>query len=101
MKHTLDYQIEKHPLQTVLGPIEKEEKKLDERIQDIYSHVLSAKAEAAREPKAQKKYERMQMRHASLERQIFVVRARRYAVEQEMLQDIVRKADVVSSSYSV
>jgi hypothetical protein len=99
LKHTLDYQIEMHPLQKVLAPIVKEEKKLEGRIRDMASAVSSALASATSDAKAQKKYEKLQIKHASLERQIFAVRRRMYAIEQDMLQSIVKKADVVRRTF--
>ncbi|KAF8621479.1 hypothetical protein AX15_007769 [Amanita polypyramis BW_CC] len=98
VEHTLDYQVANHRLQKVLTPIVKEVMKLEERINDQSMRVSSALSDAIREPKAQKTYERMQAKLASLERQISAVRARKYAFEQEMLQDIVRKADVICTT---
>ncbi|KAF8331588.1 P-loop containing nucleoside triphosphate hydrolase protein [Amanita rubescens] len=98
LKHTLDYQIEMHPLQKVLAPIVKEEKKLEGRIRDMASAVSSARASATSDAKAQKQYEKLQIKHASLERQIFAVRRRMYGIEQDMLQSIVKKADVICTT---
>ncbi|KAF8627603.1 hypothetical protein AX17_006174 [Amanita inopinata Kibby_2008] len=97
-EHSLDYQIECHPLRATLSPILKEEKKLEERRHDLSVQVAEARSSAADGPKAQKKFERLGMRYESLNRQLLAVRARKYATEQEMLQEIVRKADVICTT---
>ncbi|KAK2466612.1 hypothetical protein APHAL10511_000870 [Amanita phalloides] len=98
MQHTLDRQIETHGLQKELAPMVREEKKLEERLGGVASDVSSAWTNACQDPKAQKKYERLQGKQASIERQLAVVRARKYAIEHEMLLDIVRKADVICTT---
>lgn len=95
LKHTLDYQIQAHPLQKVLIPLIKEEKKLQERFHEMSSTILNARESATYDVKALKKYDRLQIKRVSLERQLMAVRAKKYAAEQEMLQDVVKKADVV------
>lgn len=95
LKHTLDYQIQVHPLQRVLAPLVKEEKKLQERLHDMSSTISNARDSAAYDAKAMKKYDKLQIKGASLERQLLAVRAKKYSAEQEMLRDVVKKADVV------
>ena len=76
-------------------PLVKEEKKLQEHFHDMFSTILNAQESAAYDAKALKKYDKLQIKRISLERQLLAIRAKNYAAEQEMLQDIVKKADVV------
>ncbi|KIL60706.1 hypothetical protein M378DRAFT_193589 [Amanita muscaria Koide BX008] len=97
-KHTLDHQIENHPLQKVLSPVVKDEKRLDERVNDLAVQVSRAKLVADSGAKARKALENLLVKHASCQRQLNALRAKKYAMEQEMLQDILRKADVICTT---
>jgi hypothetical protein len=91
-EHTLDHKLEKHALKPELDKLAKKEEGLQKRVDS-----LRKKLEESRRchGESASSGERLQMMSITAEREHVAVKARMYAVHQQMLRDVVAKADVV------
>lgn len=105
VEHTLDYKLAQHPLKPNLEVLVKKEEAVALRIRDI-NKMLEEKLAEAREFHSKgtsaHKIERTRQMVANMEADLALrarmqmsLKSRIYALEMEMLHDVVSKADVV------
>jgi len=90
-EHTLDAKLEAHPLKPKADQALKEQESIEKKRGELYQRIVAAEKSGKAE-----RLERMRSALAMLERQILALRAKLYAMHQEMLSDITAAADVVS-----
>lgn len=90
-EHTLDAKLEAHPLKPKADQVLKEQESIEKKRSELYQRIIAAEKSGKAE-----RLERMRSALAMLERQILALRAKLYAMHQEMLNDITAAADVVS-----
>ncbi|KIJ60439.1 hypothetical protein HYDPIDRAFT_98653 [Hydnomerulius pinastri MD-312] len=95
-EHTLDYKLEHHPLKGKVDKLLEEQKDLEARLAD-----LTKKIEVAQKKQDARSAGRLSnMRTAFLmtERKTMSVRAKLYAIHQQMMRDITSEADVICTT---
>lgn len=94
--HTLDHKLSTHPLQHRLLELVKQEEALGARIADLEIRLREVHAkELEGNAKAISKGERMQKALLAMQREHSTLKSRKYAIQQEMLRDVISEADVV------
>jgi regulator of nonsense transcripts 1 len=101
LQHSLDYKLQQHPLHRPLTASVEEESKVTPAIQKLLKDCedLNAKVEASVRPRKSTLQRVSNMKKAIInlgERQAFLKR-RIYAMQQDMLKDVIEAADVVRS----
>jgi hypothetical protein len=100
IEHSLEYKLENHPLHPTLVKCVSEEEKLSSRIQELEKKlkVMRKKMYEAVNPSGSMiETERNMTRgHKSMEIQRKNLSQKIYAIQQQMLREIVEAADVVS-----
>jgi superfamily I DNA and/or RNA helicase len=100
-EHTLDYKLEHHRLKPSMDALVKEEERIANRIREILKKMdpVRERLKLAKTPNAQetarKIMSNMEADLALRQRMQNSVKARIYALQMEMLRDVVAKADVV------
>jgi len=92
VEHTLDHKLEKHVLKPELDKLAKKEQGLQNRIESLKKKLEESRKCHSENPPSS---ERLQMMSITAEREHEAVKARMYALHQQMLRDVVAKADVV------
>jgi hypothetical protein len=87
VEHTLDFKLENHPLRREVNELSGEDERLQKRMDDLQKRVDGVCKGERRD--------KMQMGLISMERHHKAVKGKLYGVRQQMLQEIVGKADVV------
>jgi hypothetical protein len=93
-EHTLDYQFDQHPLKPQLDELAKEEHRLDREIKDLEKRIFELETAG----RYLSRIDRMKASVVFKERQRNIVRAKKYALRQKMLRQILAAADVVNFS---
>ncbi|OAX35034.1 P-loop containing nucleoside triphosphate hydrolase protein [Rhizopogon vinicolor AM-OR11-026] len=88
-EHTLDAKLEAHPLKPKADQVLKEQENTEKKRNELYQRIATAEKAGKAE-----RLERMRFALAMMERQILAMRAKLYAMHQEMLNDITAAADV-------
>jgi hypothetical protein len=98
---TLDYKLESHALHPTLAALTKQGKELDVRMADLSTRLdeVRKKEFSGGGEGMRKKGDNMQSALMEMGRQQRQLNARMYAIQQEMLRDVVSKADVVRSNF--
>jgi hypothetical protein len=91
-EHTLDNKFDQHPSKPQLDELAKEEHRLDREIKDLEKRIFELET-AGRYPS---RLDRMKASVVFKERQRNIVRAKKYALRQKMLRQILAAADVVN-----
>lgn len=91
-EHTLDAKLEAHPLKSLADNVLKEQESTENKRGELYDRIIAAEKSGKAE-----RLERMRSALVMLERRILALRAKLYAMHQEMLSDITAAADVVSA----
>ncbi|KAJ7115532.1 P-loop containing nucleoside triphosphate hydrolase protein [Mycena crocata] len=102
VEHTLDYKLERHPLKPKLTALTKQEEEVSKGIQELQKKFDTVKVKTAATPAAR---ERLRQMVANMEADVAVrqrvqsgLKARIYALQMEMLRDVVSKADVICTT---
>ncbi|KAJ6491433.1 P-loop containing nucleoside triphosphate hydrolase protein [Mycena vitilis] len=98
VEHTLDYKLEHHPSKPALNALIKEEEGLAKRMRELADKLAAKKKEKAVSDRALKMIANMEADLARRERMQSALKARRYALQMEMLRDVVEQADVICTT---
>jgi superfamily I DNA and/or RNA helicase len=93
-EYTLDAKLEAHPLKPKVDQLVKEQENVEKKLEALESRIVTA------ENSGSGKLSSMRTAVTMSERQVLAVRAKLYALHQEMLNDIISAADVVSDILS-
>lgn len=97
LEHTLDYKLSIHPLQPRLLDLAKQEEELAKRIADLEIRLRDiCDKESSGDAKAIAKAGRMQKALLAMQGEHAGMRSRKYAMQQQMLREVISDADVVS-----
>ncbi|KAJ7073280.1 P-loop containing nucleoside triphosphate hydrolase protein [Mycena belliarum] len=103
IEHTLEYKLEQHPLKPSLDSLAKQEKDVSQRIREI--RQMLADMSKAKPPASLKGLERQRQIVANMEADLAIrqrtqnaLKARMYAMEMEMLRDVVSQADAICTT---
>ena len=97
LEHTLDYKLSIHPLQPRLLDLAKEEEGLGRRIAGLKIDLRDVcDKESSGDATAIAKAERMRKALLAVQGEHAGVRSRKYAMQQQMLREVISDADVVS-----
>lgn len=102
MEHTLDHKLETHPLKPALDGLVKHEEEVRERIRAITKKLAEVRkpkigASANAQERARQIVANMEADLSLRQRMQSSLKARMYALQMEMLRDVISKADVVRS----
>ncbi|KAJ7468512.1 P-loop containing nucleoside triphosphate hydrolase protein [Mycena latifolia] len=104
VEHTLEFKLEHHPLKPALDALAKQEKEVSQRIRELSQKVAELRKPKVRTTSANAQ-ERARQIIANMEADLAVrqrmqssLKARMYALEMEMLRDVVAKADVICTT---
>lgn len=95
LKHTLDHKLRAHPLHPNVAQIVKREEELCARIKDLQTRLADLRKSSSTNARLSKRADNMQVALIQMEREHGALRSRIYAMQQEMLRDVVGDADVV------
>ncbi|KAF8216269.1 P-loop containing nucleoside triphosphate hydrolase protein [Mycena galopus ATCC 62051] len=104
VEHTLDYKLEHHPLKPQMDTLVKEEEGIALRIRELSKKIDEARErlKTARTPNAQGVAQQimtnMEADLALRQRMQNSLKARIYALQMEMLRDVIAKADVICTT---
>lgn len=93
-EYTLEAKLEAHPLKPKVDQLVKEQENVERKLEGLESRIITA------EKSGSEKLSSMRTAVTIAERQVLAVRAKLYALHQEMLNDIISAADVVSDILS-
>lgn len=97
LEHTLDYKLSIQPLQPLLLDLTKEEEGLGKRIADLEIRLRGVCDKASSgDAGAIAKAERMRKALLAMQGAHAGMRSRKYAMQQQMLREVIADADVVS-----
>ncbi|KAJ7691122.1 P-loop containing nucleoside triphosphate hydrolase protein [Mycena rosella] len=103
VEHTLEYKLEHHPLKPALDALAKQDEEVAQRIRAISQKLTDIKT--AKPPMTAKAQERTRQIVTNMEADLALrtrmqssLKARMYALEMEMLRDVVAKADVICTT---
>lgn len=98
-QHTLDYELDQHPLKSKVDRLLEEKNVAGKKRLDLTKRIEAIQ----RAPTTRSAGRLDQMRSALLaqERQLMAIAAKLYAIHQEMLRDITSDADVVRVYFPV
>lgn len=98
IQHTLDYKLDIHPLKPKLDKLIQDGDALSEELRSLVNRTQEFKDKHAGKSLNQREHTmltRMQEALLTMEARANVLRAKKYAIHQEMLRDVLRQADVV------
>lgn len=93
-EYTLDAKLEAHPFKVKVEQLLKDQENVEKKLGALEDKIVAA------EKSSSEKLGRMRTAFTVLERQLLALRAKLYALHQEMLNDITAAADVVSDPLS-
>jgi superfamily I DNA and/or RNA helicase len=93
-EYTLDAKLEAHHLKLKVDQLLKDQETVERKLEALESRIVAA------EKSGSEKLGNMRTASTVLERQVLALRAKLYALHQEMLNDITATADVVSDLLS-
>jgi hypothetical protein len=93
-EYTLDAKLEAHPLKLKVDQLLKDQENVERKLGALEHRIVVA------EKSGSEKLSSMRTAFTLLERQVLALRAKLYALHQEMLNDITAAADVVSDLLS-
>ena len=98
-EHTLDYKLETHPLQPTLARLVKREEDLSARMMDLESKLEEVRRRELNGIEGlTKRGDNMQLSLLKMQNEQHALKSRIYAMQQQMLRNIVSDADVVCES---
>ncbi|KAJ8700747.1 hypothetical protein PTI98_003744 [Pleurotus ostreatus] len=101
IQHTLDYKLDIHPLKPKLDKLVQDGDALTEELRNLVNRTQEFKDQHAGKSLNQREHTmltRMQEALLTMEARANVLRAKKYAIHQEMLRDVLRQADVVCTT---
>lgn len=99
IEHTLDYKLETHPLQPTLARLVKREEELSARMIALESRLGEVRRKELNDTKGlTKRGDNMQLSLLSMQNQQHALKSRLYAMQQQMLRNVISDADVVCES---
>jgi hypothetical protein len=93
-EHTLGYKLDHHPSKPQLDKFTQEEHALDSELKALEKRIV----ELEKEGRFLSRLDRMMASVVFKEKQVNIVRARKYVLKQKMLRQILAAADVVNLS---
>ncbi|KAG0707217.1 P-loop containing nucleoside triphosphate hydrolase protein [Suillus ampliporus] len=91
-EHTLDAKLEAHPLKPKADQLLKEQESAERKLGALEYRIVAA------EKSGSEKLGNMRTAFAVLERQVLALKAKLYAIHQEMLNDIIAASDVICTT---
>ncbi|KAG1852645.1 P-loop containing nucleoside triphosphate hydrolase protein [Suillus tomentosus] len=91
-EYTLDAKLEAHPLKVKVEQLLKDQENVERKLGALADKIVAA------EKSSSEKLGRMRTAFTVLERQLLALRAKLYALHQEMLNDITAAADVICTT---
>lgn len=99
IEHTLDHKLETHPLQPTLARLVKREEELSSRMMDLESQLVQVRRQELNGTKGLgKRGDNMQLSLLNMQNEQNVLKSRIYAMQQQMLRNVISEADVVCES---
>ncbi|KAG5219491.1 P-loop containing nucleoside triphosphate hydrolase protein [Salix suchowensis] len=101
IQHTLDYKLDIHPSKPKLDKLVQDGDALSEELRNLVNRTQEFKDKYAGKSLSQREHTmltRMQEALLTMEARANVLRAKKYAIHQEMLRDVLRQADVVCTT---
>jgi regulator of nonsense transcripts 1 len=99
IEHTLDHKLETHPLQPTLARLVKREEELSSRMMDLESQLVQVRRHELNGTKGLgKRGDNMQLSLLNMQNEQNVLKSRIYAMQQQMLRNVISEADVVCES---
>lgn len=97
LEHTLDHKLSIHPLQPTLLKLIKREEELSTRLVDLETRLKNVRdTESSGNARIGVRGDRMQKALLAMQGEHGALKSRKYAMQQEMLRDVISDADVVS-----
>ncbi|KAG2035496.1 P-loop containing nucleoside triphosphate hydrolase protein [Suillus americanus] len=91
-EYTLDAKLEAHPLRLKVDQLLKDQENVERKLGALEQRIVVA------EKSGSEKLSNMRTAFTALERQVLALRAKLYALHQEMLNDITAAADVICTT---
>jgi bifunctional ADP-heptose synthase (sugar kinase/adenylyltransferase) len=99
IEHTLDHKLETHPLQPALARLVKREEGLSARMMGLESQLVEVRRRELSGTKGlSKRGDNMQLSLLNMQNEQNVLKSRIYAMQQQMLRNVISEADVVCRS---
>ncbi|RDB23511.1 Regulator of nonsense transcripts 1 [Hypsizygus marmoreus] len=99
LEHTLDHKLSVHPLSPLLVKLVKSEEELVARIADLQSRLRDVREKVARgNASLSSRADKMQKALFAMGSEHGTLKSRKYALQQEMLRDVVADADVICTT---
>lgn len=101
LEHTLDHKLEAHPLQPTLARLIKRKEELSARMMDLESRLSEVRRKEFDGTKGlTKRSENMQRLILNMQNGQQALKSKIYAMQQQMLRDVILDADVVGKSHN-